>query len=766
MKPKVIYFLVALFLSPGLSAQSTIAYYPFNGNTNDESGNNIHLTNAGATLTMDRFGSADRAYYFDGTTKMFANDNNLLDLTTDFSISFWIKKQSTQLYQFVMSKHYSGDDNTGSWGIANYTEDNLSFKATPFWSDPSVATPPFPQNLWTHVVFTYHQSSGDWRYYLNGSPASNGNKSFNIQNTTNQFIIGACMPDNYHLIASLDDIRIYNQPLTANEVLQLFQTESIGLVASYPLNGNVNDTTSFLNHGTVNSATVAADRFNVANHSYQFNGINDYLTIPHASHNSLTSQLTISAWVKRTQFGIDIILEKGNDWTAGTCNYGMGLHNINNNMFYFFFNGGWRGTDGVNDYNWHHYAIVAQHGAANPKLYIDGNLKPVLHSNGTNPINLSANTLDIHIGAQVGAFNYFGANLIDEVKIFDRALSDMDIMQLFVNSATCLNSTQALITSPYNDGAGTLRAAVGCLENGGTITFGQNIDRAMLTDSIKINGDISIDGSNSTADPQIIFDMLNASSGFIFAPGVELNLTHVDLNIRNHSGNKPLFSGNGTVALSGVTSMLKDPYPFGAVHCDPPFTTEIVEVTNPVTGRTWMDRNLGARQAASYSADPASFGDLYQWGRLIDGHQCRTSSTTIVNSTSNIPGHGDFILEDETPYDWRSPENNDLWQGITGINNPCPCGFRLPTAEEWQQERASWTSNNAAGAFASPLKLPAAGNRNGASGDLQDVGGWGHYWSSSIFSTNSGALDFLSSWAYIGNYGRSNGLSVRCIKNE
>lgn len=212
--------------------------------------------------------------------------------------------------------------------------------------------------------------------------------------------------------------------------------------------------------------------------------------------------------------------------------------------------------------------------------------------------------------------------------------------------------------------------------------------------------------------------------------------------------------------------MLKDPYPFGAVHCDPPFTTEIVEVTNPVTGRTWMDRNLGARQAASYSADPASFGDLYQWGRLIDGHQCRTSSTTIVISTSNIPGHGDFILEDETPYDWRSPENNDLWQGITGINNPCPCGFRLPTAEEWQQEQASWTSNNAAGAFASPLKLPAAGNRNGASGDLQDVGGWGHYWSSSIFSTNSGALDFLSSWAYIGNYGRSNGLSVRCIKNE
>ncbi|MBK8495549.1 MAG: hypothetical protein IPL50_11365 [Chitinophagaceae bacterium] len=46
--------------------------------------------------------------------------------------------------------------------------------------------------------------------------------------------------------------------------------------------------------------------------------------------------------MKRTRFGIDIISEKGGDWTGDTCNYGMGLHNINNNMFYFFFNGGWR----------------------------------------------------------------------------------------------------------------------------------------------------------------------------------------------------------------------------------------------------------------------------------------------------------------------------------------------------------------------------------------------------------------------------------------
>lgn len=766
MKPTLIYYFLLLFLFQDLKAQSIIAHYPFNGSTNDVSGNNIHLTNDGATLTTDRFGNNDQAYFFDGTTKMFANDNDLLDLTSGFSIGFWINKQSTQLYQFVMSKHYSGVDNTGSWGIANYTEDNLSFKATPFWSDASVATPAFPQNTWTHVVFTYDQTSGDWHFYINGKLETSGNRIFTIQNTTNQFIIGACMPNDFHLIASLDDIRIYDQPLTHAAIVRLYESESLGLIAYYPLDGNVNDTSTFLNHGTVNSATPANDRFNTGSHAYQFNGINDYLTIPHAFQNSLTSQLTISAWVKRTQYGIDMIIEKGNDWTAGTCNYGLGLHNINNNMFYFFFNGGWRGTDGVNDFNWHHYAVVAQNGEANPKLFIDGHLKPVLHSSGGGPVNLFANTKDIHIGSQIGTFNYYGANIIDDVKLFDRSLSNNEILEYYLNSATCKSDTTALISSPYNEGAGTLRAAIGCVENGGIITFGPNADRAMLTDSIIIDKTITIDGSNSLEKPQIIFDMLNANSGFIFTPGSGVVLNNVNLNIRNHSNNKALFSGNGSVYFSGFTGVFKDPYAFGAIHCDPPFATEIIEVTNPITGKIWMDRNLGASRVATQSNDQAAYGDLYQWGRLIDGHQCRISPTTTANSTSDIPGHGDFILEDNTPYDWRTPENNNLWQGSIGINNPCPCGYRLPTAEEWQQERESWTSNNAAGAFASPLKLPAAGNRNGASGDLQDLGGWGHYWSSTILSTNSAALDFFSSWAYIGNYGRSNGLSVRCIKNE
>jgi uncharacterized protein (TIGR02145 family) len=178
-----------------------------------------------------------------------------------------------------------------------------------------------------------------------------------------------------------------------------------------------------------------------------------------------------------------------------------------------------------------------------------------------------------------------------------------------------------------------------------------------------------------------------------------------------------------------------------------------------------MDRNLGAAQVATSSTDPDSYGDLYQWGRGADGHQIRTSATISDLSSSDTPGHGNFILAPSSPYDWRSPQNTNLWQGVSGVNNPCPAGYRLPTATELDAERLSWSSNNSAGAFGSPLKLPVAGLRFYIDGLLYDVGSRGYYWSSTVDGAYSRALDFGSSNAVMGGYYRACGHSVRCIKD-
>jgi uncharacterized protein (TIGR02145 family) len=201
--------------------------------------------------------------------------------------------------------------------------------------------------------------------------------------------------------------------------------------------------------------------------------------------------------------------------------------------------------------------------------------------------------------------------------------------------------------------------------------------------------------------------------------------------------------------------------------------TIIGVVTNPTTTKIWMDRNLGATQVATSSTDADAYGDLYQWGRGSDGHQIRTSATTTTLSSLDQPGNGSFILEpsNSSPYDWRSPQNTNLWQGVAGVNNPCPSGFRLPTAAEWEAERLSWvqvpisSTNTSDGAFASPLKLTKGGYRNFTDGSIAGLGSSGYYWSSTVNSTDSRSLT-IGSGAVVTSFDRrAYGNSVRCIKD-
>lgn len=198
----------------------------------------------------------------------------------------------------------------------------------------------------------------------------------------------------------------------------------------------------------------------------------------------------------------------------------------------------------------------------------------------------------------------------------------------------------------------------------------------------------------------------------------------------------------------------------GTENCE----AQVPTVTS-LTGRVWMDRNLGASRVATSLTDTEAYGDLYQWGRLTDGHEKRNSTNTTVNSALDVPGHGNFIVETVGPYDWRQPQNDSLWLGESGINNPCPDGFRLPTYTELENEFSSWVTQDSTGAFASPLKLPAAGYRDHMDGSIGEVGVSGYYWTGSDWYGFSESLSVHNDGAYMFEDGRAYGLSIRCIKN-
>jgi hypothetical protein len=189
-------------------------------------------------------------------------------------------------------------------------------------------------------------------------------------------------------------------------------------------------------------------------------------------------------------------------------------------------------------------------------------------------------------------------------------------------------------------------------------------------------------------------------------------------------------------------------------------------VVSPTTGKIWMDRNLGASQVATSDSDHLSFGDLYQWGRGPDGHQLRTSTSVQINVSipNSFSSAGNQFIRpigvnanDPLVANWRNPADTNLWQGVNGINNPCPSGYRLPTEQEWYDEYGSWETNIG---FDSPLKLPKAGIRRHTSGAIDSDTVNGFYWTSTIRSINS--IAFTSNGENF-SLGRATGLSVRCI---
>ncbi len=193
-------------------------------------------------------------------------------------------------------------------------------------------------------------------------------------------------------------------------------------------------------------------------------------------------------------------------------------------------------------------------------------------------------------------------------------------------------------------------------------------------------------------------------------------------------------------------------------------------------GLEWLDRNLGATQVATGPTDADSYGHYYQWGRYADGHQIKTSSSITGPVNTDTPGSSFVKVANLTPWDWRNPKNDNLWQGVSGTNNPCPSGFRIPTRVElatlfgliprFSTPVCGADSSCLTAAAGSKLKLPSGGYRDYSSAGLNSLGSLGFYWASTV----NGVLAYPP-YFYATNVNPANnlyrayGLSVRCLKD-
>lgn len=182
----------------------------------------------------------------------------------------------------------------------------------------------------------------------------------------------------------------------------------------------------------------------------------------------------------------------------------------------------------------------------------------------------------------------------------------------------------------------------------------------------------------------------------------------------------------------------------------------------------WLDRNLGATRAATTKNDPMAAGDLFQWGRMDDGHQVRSSDTTQALALNAQPGHNQFIAAPLNSSDWLVVSDDQLWNGSTNANCPCPDGWRVPNIQELMMEMKSWAVPNMSGAYQSPLKWVAGGNRDNH-GTERYTDSWALIWSSTIAPSGKQSAEQL---VIIGDdvsepisNPRIFGGSVRCVKD-
>jgi hypothetical protein len=201
--------------------EGLVAYYPFNGNSDDESGNRNHGTVYGATLTSDRFGNRESAYYFDGIDdRIDVEDSSRLDFGTgDFSISGWFK--TTYVHNdpngaCLLDKY---PQHGKPWTIRLHVDGRLRFLC----DESAYSNATVNDGRWHHFVAVRFEST--IKLFLDGELQETASSTSSASNS--RPLCFGCVRSLSGGVArlfqgALDDIRIYDRALSETEVQILY----------------------------------------------------------------------------------------------------------------------------------------------------------------------------------------------------------------------------------------------------------------------------------------------------------------------------------------------------------------------------------------------------------------------------------------------------------------------------------------------------------------------------------------------------------------
>ncbi len=247
-----------------------VAWYPFNGNANDESGNGHDGIITGATFSEDRNGNADASIEFNGYPVPGTNrtqvglDNHVYvpdfddPFSNGLSISLWALEFPTSESAFLQRRNNNNIDFNLELNTSNQIAAHLGF--TSFSSQESM-----PSEQWTHLTLTYDEES--IKLYKDGALIEEQAASQSVNNFANELFIGKYiyyggLTHHFFFNGRQDDLGIWSRVLTPTEVQSLHQSELQDASCALPqvlANGlAVSDSIVINSEGTLTLTTAAS----------------------------------------------------------------------------------------------------------------------------------------------------------------------------------------------------------------------------------------------------------------------------------------------------------------------------------------------------------------------------------------------------------------------------------------------------------------------------------------------------------------------------
>jgi hypothetical protein len=439
---------------PASASSNLVAYYKLDNDATDETGS-YNGTASNVTFDGGRYGAS--ASFNGSSSYVNMGDPVALRLLGSYSISFWVKFNSTSGIQRIVNKD-NANDYSGGYSI--YTN-GTSFEVV--HSNGSyngfAVSNAFTTGIWYNFVITFDSSNNSLKAYKNNAQVAITTTNGSLTNSGDSLFFGTfgqSSPLGQYLNGSLDQVRIFNKALSASEVSTIYEDEhqcyitvdstdpfgDSNNIALYEFENNANDSTGSYN-GTASNVTYSTDSI-IGTYAASFNGSSSVINTSYTP--TVANLRTVSLWFKTNTTTFAVMQSVGPygvgsgytwEWiyilADGTITGGYGANN-----------GGAvyqkATTESFNDDNWHHLALTLNgvYGTGSSvKLYIDG-VEPSTTTDTTWNTSISTIQGTFTLGAlkEYSGPNFYYTGKLDQVRIFDRELNGDEVWKLYAEGAS------------------------------------------------------------------------------------------------------------------------------------------------------------------------------------------------------------------------------------------------------------------------------------------------------------------------------------------